>query len=222
MSDSGESFWWIDGSVGDRLRERNISRCWSKRRRNFGVRGEEQKKETPERSRQRQRDSRSPISDKVRGKIKIGFWNVAGLKGKEVDFWEFIRQLDFVGIVETWIREDEGEVWIKNLPSEFDWHVQYAVREQSRGRGSGGIIIGNRKGVMMTEEVDDGRRGLVRWKGRGGGYKWTISTVYAKDGPEDFKEDIASPEQQRPEELMVIGGDFNVWTGEEGGCTGMG
>ncbi|TGZ53811.1 hypothetical protein DBV15_10472 [Temnothorax longispinosus] len=128
---------------------------------------------------------------------------------KRCGLWEFIRQLDFVGIMETWIREDEGEVWIKNLPSEFDWHVQYAVKEQSRGRG---IIVGNRKSVLMTEEVDDGRRGLVKWKGRGGGHKWTIST--------EFKENIASPEQQLPEELMIIGGDLNAWTGEEGGVQG--
>lgn len=71
----------------------------------------------------------------------------------------------------------------------------------------------------MAEEVDVSRKGLLKWKRRRGGHKWIISTVYAKDVPEEFKENIVSPEQRLPEEL-IIGGDLNTWTGEEGGCTG--
>lgn len=220
MLDSGGSFWWIDDSVGDRSREENMSCCWSKRRGNFGARREEKKKKKPKRPLQRLQEMRSPSPDKIRGKIRIGFWNVAELKGKGLDFWEFIRQQDYVGMGETWIREEEGRDWMKNLPPEFDWHVQYAVREQSRGKGSGGILVGNRKGILMAEEVDVSRRGLVKWKGQGGGHKWTISTVYAKDGPEEFKEEIACPEQRLPEEQMIIGEDLMLGLIMKEGCTG--
>lgn len=50
---------------------------------------------------------------KVGGKIRISFWNMAGLKGKGVDFWEFIRHQDYVELMETWITEDEKEDWKK-------------------------------------------------------------------------------------------------------------
>jgi len=36
--------------------------------------------------------------------IKIGFWNVAGVKGKDEDFWEKIREWDVIGMMETWKR----------------------------------------------------------------------------------------------------------------------
>lgn len=41
--------------------------------------------------------------------------------------------------------------------------MQYTVREQSRDRGSGGTIIGSRKDVLRTEEVDVSRRDLMKW-----------------------------------------------------------
>lgn len=33
--------------------------------------------------------------------IKIGFWNVAGLISKDQQFWEFVKELDVIGMVET-------------------------------------------------------------------------------------------------------------------------
>lgn len=36
------------------------------------------------------------------------------------------------------------------------------MREQSRGRESGGIIVGSRKGILKAEEVEVSKRGLVK------------------------------------------------------------
>jgi len=30
-------------------------------------------------------------------------WNVAGLKRKEEDFWEFLKDFDIIGLIETWV-----------------------------------------------------------------------------------------------------------------------
>lgn len=49
---------------------------------------------------------------------------------------------------------------------------------------------------------------------KGGSHKWTISTVYARGSPKEFKEEITNPEQRYPEELMIFGGDLNTWIGE--------
>lgn len=38
-------------------------------------------------------------------KIKIGFWNVAGLNNKDAQFWNYIKEFDIIGMVETWIDE---------------------------------------------------------------------------------------------------------------------
>lgn len=39
--------------------------------------------------------------------IKIGFWNMAGVKGKDEEFWEEIKRWDVIGLVEIWVKERE-------------------------------------------------------------------------------------------------------------------
>jgi hypothetical protein len=34
--------------------------------------------------------------------IRIVFWNVAGIKNKENEFWKYLGEFDVVGLVETW------------------------------------------------------------------------------------------------------------------------
>lgn len=56
-------------------------------------------------------------------------------------FWEYIKEHDVVGLIETWI---EDKVWkkIKDiLPKEFNWECQPARREKMKGK-VGGIITG--------------------------------------------------------------------------------
>lgn len=37
--------------------------------------------------------------------MKIAFWNVAGLRNKDREFWERIKQWDVMVFIETWIDE---------------------------------------------------------------------------------------------------------------------
>lgn len=39
--------------------------------------------------------------------IKILFWNVAGIKKKERDFWNYVERFDVVGLCEIWLEEKE-------------------------------------------------------------------------------------------------------------------
>jgi len=74
------------------------------------------------------------------------FWNVAGLRRKDEEFWEYISRYDFVGLVETWVDEkgwDKIKGW---LPSSHEWTYREARKEKRKGRAKGGIVIGTRKG----------------------------------------------------------------------------
>ncbi|KAH0814154.1 hypothetical protein GEV33_008637 [Tenebrio molitor] len=53
--------------------------------------------------------------------IRIVFWNVAGIKNKENEFWKYLGEFDVVGLVETWVEEKrerkqerESERWDNN------------------------------------------------------------------------------------------------------------
>jgi len=39
--------------------------------------------------------------------IGLVFWNVAGVKSKDRDFWDYLEKFDVIGLCETWIEERE-------------------------------------------------------------------------------------------------------------------
>jgi len=75
------------------------------------------------------------------GELRVGFWNVAKVRGKE--FWERIK--DVVGLVETWMEEGDWEKWKGKVSSDIIWTIQGAKREEKKGRARGGIWTGVRK-----------------------------------------------------------------------------
>lgn len=81
----------------------------------------------------------------------MGFWNVAGVNDKDEEFWEYIMNFDFIGMVETWAEEKSQRKIEKKVPREFRWKVFYAVR---KGRAKGGIITGIRNNIdeVTTED----------------------------------------------------------------------
>ena len=36
-----------------------------------------------------------------KGKVKIMFWNVAGIDSKDTEVWEYLEKFDFIGLTET-------------------------------------------------------------------------------------------------------------------------
>lgn len=41
--------------------------------------------------------------------LQICFWNIAGLMNKDKQFWEYLKEYDIVGLIETWIKVKVGE-----------------------------------------------------------------------------------------------------------------
>jgi hypothetical protein len=42
-------------------------------------------------------------------KVRVLFWKVAGLRKKEQEFWEYVRQFEIVGLAETLVKERSWE-----------------------------------------------------------------------------------------------------------------
>ena len=44
----------------------------------------------------------------IKDRERFLFWNVAGIWGKDVEFWEYIKRFDFVSLSEIWNEERTG------------------------------------------------------------------------------------------------------------------
>jgi hypothetical protein len=42
-------------------------------------------------------------------KVRVLYWKVAGLRKKEQEFWEYVRQFEIVGLAETLVKERSWE-----------------------------------------------------------------------------------------------------------------
>lgn len=65
-------------------------------------------------------------NDRVRDerkKLKIFFWNVAGIGDKDEDFWKYVQKFDIVNLTETWAELKNWKKTEKWLPKEFRWEM---------------------------------------------------------------------------------------------------
>lgn len=93
-------------------------------------------------------------------KVRMIYWNIAGMKKKGKEFWEHIERFDVIGLCETWIEEKEWEKIRSKLPSKFIWKCQYAERDERKGRAKGGIVTGVRRGMEEIAFADNNVNGV--------------------------------------------------------------
>lgn len=98
--------------------------------------------------------------EKNRGGIEVRkmiFWNVAGIGNKGIDFWEYIKDFDFISLSETWLEEKGWNKLKGRLPCTHDWKCSFAERVKRKGRAKGGFLIGKKKGrergIKKEEEL---------------------------------------------------------------------
>jgi len=148
--------------------------------------------------------------------LKIGFWNVAGVKGKDEEFWGKIKEWDVIGMMETWIEEKDWEKWEGKVPKEYKWTIQGAVKEGKKGRAKGGIWLGIRKGLEGEGEGWE-EEGLIVREVKWNKETWKVGAVYIKDNVRRIMGRIkGKAEERRGETGWIVGGDFNARTGERG------
>lgn len=81
--------------------------------------------------------------------LRITFWNVGGLKNKDREFWEVLRDWDVMVLMETWMEEREWEKWRNRLPEEYKWKRQGARRNSKKVRAIGGMLMGIRNKLVV-------------------------------------------------------------------------
>lgn len=89
-----------------------------------------------------------------------------------------------------------------------------AIRERKKGRAKGGIIITINKSLQEVR-IREINYQAVEIKLTHKGNKWRIITVYSQDVGYTM-ETIMERIQEEKEEHLVIGGDYNARTGNEG------
>ena len=147
--------------------------------------------------------------------IRICFWNIAGVTNKDEDTWRYLEGFDIVGLVETWMEEGRWKRVEDKLSKKFTWKCVPADREEKRGRARGGIVIAIKKRIDGVKVREISKRTveieLTRTKER-----WRIFVIYSQK-IEETLEELKREIKEEKEGHLMIGGDFNARTGNEGG-----
>lgn len=105
---------------------------------------------------------------------KMVFWNVAGVSNKDKDFWNYIRNFEFVGLTETWVEEKGWERLKSRLPIGFEWKCQYAIREKKKDRAMGGIITGVKR-EWVSKKTEREEINIVERRMKVGNNDWRVA-----------------------------------------------
>lgn len=79
------------------------------------------------------------------------FWNVAGVRAKDKDFWARMKEWDVIVLMETWMEEKGWEVVKRRVPEGFVWKMQAAKRVNKKSRWMGGMLLGIRKELCSDD-----------------------------------------------------------------------
>lgn len=101
----------------------------------------------------------------------MAFWNVAGLKNEDRDFWNGLRDWDVVTLTETWIEKKKWSNLKEKLLGGYVWELQEAKKRYKKGRALRGIVMGIKKELIEEEmKIETNRERLVvgrmKWGGR--------------------------------------------------------
>lgn len=173
---------------------------------------------------QEERTEKENIRKKIKEKerrtekteLKVIFWNVAGVRNKDPDFWEYLAKYDIVYLAETWLEEKDRESLEKILPKEFKWDIQIAERENNKGRAKGGMLFGKKKDIEGIEIKQVEKEGIIYRKIRWAEEPWTIIGVYSRGGSSEILDRLKNQIEETNEGNLIILGDFNARTGKEG------
>lgn len=144
--------------------------------------------------------------EEIKGR-KLLFLNLAGVYNKDREFWEFIREHDYISLNETWLEEKGWEMIKNKLPKSYEWECSFATKEKRKGRAKGGIIVGKRKkwGVTskMTVEED-----LVLTEIEERKEIFVIISVYNRKEWKETEERINRMVEEKVLNYMIIGEDL--------------
>jgi hypothetical protein len=98
---------------------------------------EPEKKQKGEDKREDKKGERRSKRDYEDGKGEDIILERSTFKKKDEEFWNYVRQFQIVGLVETWVEERSWEKIEKLLPKEYKWECQGAKRGKKKERAAG-------------------------------------------------------------------------------------
>lgn len=109
-----------------------------------------------------ERDKRGDRREKTGEKDwKMAFWNIAGLKGKDKEFYKRLERWDVMMLMETWVREKGWQRIEERLPGGYVWKRQGTKRRNRKGRSMERMVIGVRKEFLEGEKKVRGGEGII-------------------------------------------------------------
>lgn len=131
-------------------------------------------------------DTKNKVSSSNKD-VKLCFWNIAGLINKDAEFFQFISEFAFVGMVETWVESKDWDKIKNKLPKGFKWECQGAIRKSKHGRACGGIITGIKNELIGNKETAE-CEGVVK-RSMHIESEWSVVTAYNRGaGTRNFME----------------------------------
>lgn len=116
--------------------------------------------------------------------------------------------------------EEKGWERIRGrLPKTHEWVCTLAKRNKKKGRAKRGSVIGRRK------EWGEGGEGLIKYEEEGWvfsevgkeGKRVGIVSIYNTGKWKEIEDGIDRLTEDRERDEIIIGGDFNIRTGRDGG-----
>lgn len=93
---------------------------------------------------------------------RLIFWNVAGIEKQDIEFWDYVKGYDYIGLCETWLEEQSWDKIKDKLPKSHIWISTHAKKDKIKGRAKRIILINRRKGwdkeddTYNTIEIEEG------------------------------------------------------------------
>lgn len=137
--------------------------------------------------------------------------------GKIWDAWHFLEEYDIIIALETWVEKQREDGVIRKLKNSHKWWAKAAIKEKTRGRASGGTLVGIKKGLFEKCSVMEWDLGIIiKMKEVGVEEKVWLVSVYNNVGFKEVQKSLGSKVEEAIVEgaRVIIAGDLNARIGE--------
>ncbi|KAJ8678670.1 hypothetical protein QAD02_014457 [Eretmocerus hayati] len=149
-----------------------------------------------------------------REKMKIISWNIAEAKNINHKAWGYLKEFEVIFLAETWL-EGKEEAGIRSKIGEYDITTIEAKRQNKKGRASGSMLLATKK--ELKAKIERLNEETLSCKVNTRKEKWSIILTYMNKAKEDNWRCIEDQVEDQAGRNILILGDMNARTGEEGG-----
>lgn len=93
--------------------------------------------------------------------------------------------------------------------------MQRAIKDKRKGRSAGGMLTGIRK-TLKVKNIGRGKRDIINIEVEIEEEDWRMISVYNRMGRKDYLKNMEEEIEGGSWRKLIIGGDFNARTAEQG------